>query len=161
MGNIGLGDQSSNGGDINNTFENIGNKTTKRTTFKMGGNSISIKITVYICILMIVGLIAYSFIQGTNNSIVGTWKMDDTGDIYQFTEDGQFLYLSGRSGGVNIVYTVEDNKVILNISILWGRGTVTADFKVTGNTLTMSNFIDPDNIFELEAGETWSFTKIN
>lgn len=99
----------------------------------------------------------------TSNSIekkiVGTWKLEGTKNLYEFTKDGRFVYLSGSNDGMTISYTIDDEQIQFDISILWGRATVFADVSISGDSMTLSNFVDPEDIFGADEGEVRTFLR--
>jgi len=128
---------------------------------KVRGDSNKKIITISIGLVAIV-IVAFIFISSSNSmekKIIGTWKLGNS--MYEFTDDGQLLYLSGSNDGMTITYTLNNDKIKLNINILWGNATVIADVDISDNTLTLSNFIDPDDIFGVDGDDTWVFTKVN
>lgn len=114
-----------------------------------------------IVIIAIVGFIFFSFSNSIEKKIIGTWQLNNSNSLYEFTEDGQFIYLSGSSKGMTITYNISNKKLILNINILWGNTTVTANVNISGDTLILSDFTDPDDIFGVDDDEKLVFTKVN
>lgn len=103
----------------------------------------------------------FSAFNSLEKKIVGTWQLENTEQLYEFTNDGQFIYLSGSSNGASIKYKISDKKIRLSINYLGGNATVFADINIKNNTMTLSNFIDPDNFFNIDIENVLSFTKIN
>ncbi|GEM_PF-6329282 len=129
---------------------NIGNK--KSTNIK-----ISIGAIVIIAVVIVV--IFASNAGGMGKKIVGNWQMEGNGETYEFTSDGQMLRLTG-SNDVSITYNIDGKRLYLKVNVLWATATVSADLSINGNTMTWTNFSDPDDIFGAGEGDTWTFTKV-
>lgn len=131
----------------------------KPTTITKIGGKWTILIS-FVLLLFVFGVALALYSNQTSNKIVGRWIRTDTEKMYEFTKDGQFLYLSGSDGGVAATYSVDGNQLKFNFSALWAQTTVFADIKISGNQLKLSNFIDPEDWLELDDGEEWVFTKV-
>lgn len=139
-------------GDGNTTTPKIEDHT-KKTTIKISIGAI-----------IIVGILAIIFSVssgGIEKKIVGRWQMENSNEIYEFTNDGQFLYLTGSNHGLTVSYTIDGKRIYLNVDVLWASTTVSADLSVNNSTLVLSNFIDPEDIFGVDEGEELRFTKVD
>lgn len=121
------------------------------------------KITISIGAVIIVAILVIVFLGssgGVERKIVGRWQMVDSDEIYEFTKDGQLLRLTGSSDGATITYTVDGNRVYLNVDILWASATVSADVEVDSQNLLLTGFSDPDDIFGADYNDEWKFVKV-
>lgn len=130
---------------------------------KVKGDSNKTKITISIgtVLIVIIAIIFFSTSNSLEKKIVGTWQLEGTENLFEFTKDGDFIYLTEGNGGATITYNINNEKIYINISILWGSGSVIADVDISGNTMTLSNFIDPDYIFEVDSDDVWVLKKVN
>lgn len=111
---------------------------------------------------MLIGIIGITFLVVNNPSrqIVGRWRCTNNDKLYEFTKDGQMLYLSGSSDGMTIQYHTEKGRVQLDAKILWGSATIIADLDISGNEMTWSNFIDPEDWFSAFNKSTMNFIRV-
>lgn len=130
---------------------------------KVKGDSNKTKITISIStvLIVIIAIIFFSTSNSLEKKIVGTWQLAGTENLFEFTKDGDFIYLTEGNGGATITYNINNEKIYINISILWGSGSVIADVDISGNTMTLSNFVDPDYIFEVDSDDVWVLKKVN
>lgn len=120
------------------------------------------KETASICSAIIAIALIVIFISSNSlgKRIVGTWQKDGSDKLYEFTKDGQFIYLSGNNSGATITYSIDGNQIKLNINIAWGHATVIADIDIQNDMLTLSNFVDPDDVFGASSDDTWIFHRV-
>lgn len=131
---------------------------------KVQGDRINKKTVISIGSIFIIAIIVVVIFSSTNSlekKIVGTWQLEGTESLFEFTKDGDFIYLTEGNGGATITYNISNEKIYINISILWGSGSVIADIDISGNTMTLSNFVDPDYIFEVDSDDVWVLKKVN
>lgn len=125
------------------------------------------KISISIGTVVIVFAIIFVFFLSSNSiekRIIGTWqKIDEESDkekLYKFTKDGQFICISD-SNDAKIAYKIDGKKIQLDVQyIILGNYTVFADIDISGNKLTLSNFIDPDHGLGLSTDDVLIFKKI-
>lgn len=115
--------------------------------------------------LLVVGL-AVSFVffifssSSMEKRIVGRWQAVGYDDMYEFTKGGQFVHLNGGGNdGLTIKYSIDGEKIQFDVSNAFGQAVVFADIEISGNELTISNIVDPDEVFGLDDGEVMEFTK--
>lgn len=138
----------------------IGNQRTinKNKTIIKGNKPIIV--TVFLFVLVGIIYITMAHINNPSRQIVGRWKCTDNDKIYEFTKDGQMLYLSGSNNGLTIQYSVDKGQVRLDAKILWGSANVIADMDITGNKMTWSNFVDPEDLFSAFNDSSMNFTRV-
>lgn len=153
------------GGDVN--VDNSTNKTvTKNKTVNKNRNKTIIKNNklafVIVFAFLAIGIIGVTLLVVNNPSrqIVGRWRCTNNDKLYEFTKDGQMLYLSGSSDGMTIQYHTEKGRVQLNAKVLWGSATIIADLDISGNEMTWSNFIDPEDWFSAFNKSTMNFVRV-
>ena len=137
-----------------------GNSNTINITNTKKKTVVTVSISLAV-IIIFATFLHFSAFNSLEKKIVGTWQLENTEQLYEFTNDGQFIYLSGSSNGASIKYKISDKKIRLSINYLGGNATVFADINIKNNTMTLSNFIDPDNFFNIDIENVLSFTKIN
>lgn len=128
----------------------IGDKNTKIT--------ISIGAIVIIAIIAIIVAVSSG---GTEKKIIGKWQTEGSDEIYEFTKDGQFLRLTGSSDGLTVTYTIDGERLYLNMNILWANATVSADVSVDNHNLVLSNFMDPDDMLGFDSDDEWKLVKVD
>ena len=121
---------------------------------RIKGDTIKIKISIGIVLIIAVVIFAFSFSgSSVEKKIVGNWRMEDSEDIWSFTKNGQFINLSESNEGRTIMYSIDGDKLQLDIQYLWSNYTVIADIEISKNVLTMSNIIDPGDTMGVKEGE--------
>lgn len=135
-----------------NTFEKV----------KIGGNKtkISISIGTVVIIFFVIAFFYYSSNQNDKN-IIGTWQSVEGEKQYEFTSDGSVIYLNESSEGFSATYSVDEDKIYFNLKYLWANATITADIKISGNKLTLSNFANPEKLFGVSKDTVITYTRID
>ncbi|MBO5032037.1 MAG: hypothetical protein J6D08_09165 [Lachnospiraceae bacterium] len=148
-------------GDIsNNTIQAKGNvRQTNKIVTNVKGNKIGL-VLVFAIVILIAVFVIKLFVGGSEKQIVGRWECTDNGELYEFTKDGQFLYLSGSSDGITAQYHVNGETLQLDVSVLWSTATVIMDLDISNGKMTWSNFIDPDDMMGVSSDTVMNFTKI-
>lgn len=129
-----------NNGDVNQNFDN------SKTIIK--GNHIQIAIA----IAVLFGIILICLVGLSTNSperkIIGTWQINEEPQIFVtfgkngiFSMSGDGDYLDG-----NYIF-INKNTVQAHINYLWADFTLSGNISIIGNTMTISNMSDPDDIF--------------
>lgn len=154
MGHVQSKNNVNAGGDV--SFS----QKSERNIYKSKKNT-QISIVIGVILIIIVAIFVISVISNntTEKLIIGRWQLNGSNNLYEFTENGQFLYLSGSNDGATISYSINDDTLQLDISLLWANATVMADVEVTKNHLTLSNFIDPEGVFGVDSDDVWEFTR--
>ncbi|MCM1214440.1 MAG: hypothetical protein NC331_05035 [Lachnospiraceae bacterium] len=109
-------------------------------------------------VIIIVFMSLLSIIKSPQSNIIGVWERNDTKLLYEFTKDGH-IYLNGSNYGT-ITFNEANDKIEIDIDILWSHTRLFADVNYYGDTITLSNFTDSDNIFGVGSDDTWVFTKV-
>ena len=122
---------------------------------KIKGDRTKITVSIGIAVILFVAIIAFgAFGSSVEKKIVGNWKFEDTGEVWSFTRSGQFINLTESNEGMTISYSIDGNKLQLDIQYLWEHYTVIADIEIANDVLTLSNIIDPGNTMGADEGET-------
>lgn len=153
------------GKNVNINNGNIKTVTNNKTVNKNKYNTIikNNKLAfVIVFAFLLIGIIGITLrvVNNPSRQIVGRWRCTNNDKLYEFTKDGQMLYLSGSSNGMTIQYHTEKGRVQLDAKILWGSATITADLDISGNEMTWSNFIDPEDWFSAFNKSTMNFVRV-
>ena len=60
---------------------------------------------------------------------------------------------------MTIKYSIDGEQIQFDVSNAFGQAVVFADIELSGDDLTISNIVDPDEVFGLDDGEIMDFTK--
>lgn len=96
----------------------------------------------FVCMVAALAVLTITLAGCGADTLVGKWT-DNTGAIWEFTEDGRVITGTPMPPGVGVTYTAEDGVLTMSAP---GREPFVALFEVDGDTLRLTNPDDNDEV---------------